>query len=39
LAAPQGTIAKLPLVKDIEGCEFDGTPTDRTLTTDLAGEG
>jgi len=35
----QLTIAKLPLAKDLEGFEFDGTPINETLVTDLAGGG
>lgn len=35
----QLTIAKLPLAKDIEGFEFDGTPINQTLVNDLAGGG
>jgi DNA replication protein DnaC len=35
----QLTIAKLPLAKDLEGFEFDGTPINQTLVTDLAGGG
>jgi len=32
----QLTIAKLPLAKDLDGFEFDGTPVNQTLVTDLA---
>jgi DNA replication protein DnaC len=32
----QLTIAKLPLAKDLEDFEFDGTPINQTLATDLA---
>ena len=35
----QLTIAKLPLAKDLEGFEFDGTPINQTLVNDLAGGG
>jgi DNA replication protein DnaC len=33
----QLTIAKLPLAKDLEDFEFDATPINETLVTDLAG--
>jgi DNA replication protein DnaC len=33
----QLTIAKLPLAKDLDGFEFDGTPINETLVNDLAG--
>jgi DNA replication protein DnaC len=33
----QLTIAKLPLAKDLDDFEFDGTPINETLVTDLAG--
>ena len=33
----QLTIAKLPLAKDLDGFEFDGTPVNQALVTDLAG--
>jgi DNA replication protein DnaC len=33
----QITIAKLPLAKDIDDFEFDGTPINETLVRDLAG--
>ena len=35
----QLTIAKLPLAKDIEDFQFDGTPINQTLVNDLAGGG
>ena len=35
----QLTIAKLPLAKDLDGFEFDGTPINETLVNDLAGGG
>jgi DNA replication protein DnaC len=35
----QLTIAKLPLAKDIDHFEFDGTPIKRDLVRDLAGGG
>ncbi len=35
----QLTIAKLPLAKDIDGFQFDGTPINQTLVNDLAGGG
>jgi DNA replication protein DnaC len=35
----QLTIAKLPLAKDIDDFEFDGTPINRDLVRDLAGGG
>src|SRR6201998_331967 len=35
----QMTIAKLPLAKDIEEFQFEGTPINRTLVNDLAGGG
>jgi DNA replication protein DnaC len=35
----QLTIAKLPLTKDIDDFQFDGTPTNETLVRDLAGGG
>ena len=35
----QLTIAKLPLAKDIEDFQFDGTPIYQTLVNDLAGGG
>src|SRR6266540_4028711 len=35
----QLTIAKLPLAKDLEDFEFDGTPINETLIHDLAGGG
>jgi DNA replication protein DnaC len=35
----QLTIAKLPLAKDIEDFQFDGTPINRTLVNDLSGGG
>ncbi len=35
----QLTIAKLPLAKDIDDFEFDGTPINETLVNDLAGGG
>src|SRR6476661_3408784 len=35
----QITIAKLPLAKDIEDFQFDGTPINQTLVNDLAGGG
>jgi DNA replication protein DnaC len=33
----QLTIAKLPLAKDVDGFEFDGTPINEGLVRDLAG--
>ena len=33
----QLTIAKLPLAKDLDDFEFDGTPINETLVNDLAG--
>ena len=33
----QLTIAKLPLAKDLEGLQFEGTPINETLVRDLAG--
>ena len=35
----QLTIAKLPLAKDIDDFQFDGTPINRTLVNNLAGGG
>ena len=35
----QLTIAKLPLAKDIDNFQFDGTPINQTLVNDLAGGG
>ncbi len=35
----QLTIAKLPLAKDLDDFQFDGTPTNETLVRDLAGGG
>jgi hypothetical protein len=35
----QLTIAKLPLAKDLDDFQFDGTPINRTLVNDLAGGG
>src|SRR5262249_42479813 len=35
----QLTIAKLPLAKDVDDFEFDGTPINQTLIKDLAGGG
>src|SRR5580700_10813760 len=35
----QMTIAKLPLAKDIDDFQFDGTPINQTLVNDLAGGG
>ena len=35
----QLTIAKLPLAKDLEDFQFDGTPINRTLVNDLASGG
>jgi DNA replication protein DnaC len=35
----QLTIAKLPLAKDVDDFEFDGTPINRDLVRDLAGGG
>jgi DNA replication protein DnaC len=35
----QLTIAKLPLAKDLDGFEFEGTPINETLVKDLAGGG
>lgn len=35
----QLTIAKLPLAKDLDGFEFDGTPINETLVHDLSGGG
>src|SRR6185436_11406569 len=35
----QLTVAKLPLAKDIEDFQFDGTPINQTLVNDLAGGG
>ncbi len=35
----QLTIAKLPLAKDLEDFQFDGTPINETLVRDLAGGG
>src|SRR6201981_3423106 len=35
----QLTIAKLPLAKDLDDFQFDGTPIHETLVTDLAGRG
>jgi DNA replication protein DnaC len=35
----QLTIAKMPLAKDLDGFEFDATPINATLVTDLAGGG
>jgi DNA replication protein DnaC len=35
----QLTIAKLPLAKDVEDFEFDATPINETLVSDLAGGG
>ena len=35
----QLTIAKLPLVKDVDGFEFKGTPINESLVRDLAGGG
>jgi DNA replication protein DnaC len=35
----QLTIAKLPLAKDIDDFQFDGTPINQTLVNDLAGAG
>ena len=34
----QLTIAKLPLAKDINGFQFEGTPINQTLVNDLAGK-
>ncbi len=33
----QLTIAKLPLAKDLDGFQFEGTPINETLVNDLAG--
>jgi DNA replication protein DnaC len=33
------TIARLPLAKDVDGFEFDGTPINESLVRDLAGGG
>ena len=33
----QMTIAKLPLAKDVEDFQFDGTPVNQTLVRDLVG--
>src|SRR5215467_13524264 len=35
----QLTIAKLPLAKDLDNFQFDGTPINQTLVNDLAGGG
>src|SRR3982750_3787264 len=35
----QMTIAKLPLAKDLEDFQFEGTPINQTLVNDLAGGG
>src|ERR1700676_122633 len=35
----QLTIAKLPLAKDLDDFEFEGTPINETLVNDLAGGG
>src|ERR1700735_2973178 len=35
----QLTIAKLPLPKDLDDCQFEGTPINETLVRDLAGGG
>ena len=35
----QLTIAKLPLAKDLDDFQFDGTPINETLVRDLAGGG
>lgn len=35
----QLTIAKLPLAKDIDDFQFEGTPINQTLVKDLAGGG
>jgi DNA replication protein DnaC len=35
----QLTIAKLPLAKDLDDFQFDGTPINETLVNDLAGGG
>src|SRR6266699_3397915 len=35
----QLTIAKLPLAKDLDDFQFDGTPINQTLVNDLAGGG
>ena len=35
----QLTIAKLPLAKDLDDFQFDGTPINKTLVNDLAGGG
>jgi hypothetical protein len=35
----QLTIAKLPLAKDLDDFQFDGTPINETLVRDLAGRG
>ena len=35
----QLTIARLPLAKDVDDFEFDGTPINRDLVHDLAGGG
>ena len=35
----QLTIAKLPLAKDVDGFEFQGTPINESLVRDLAGGG
>jgi DNA replication protein DnaC len=35
----QLTIAKLPLAKDLDGFQFEGTPINQTLVNDLAGGG
>src|SRR5579864_4387468 len=35
----QLTIARLPLAKDVDDFEFDGTPINRALVRDLAGGG
>src|ERR1700739_205994 len=35
----QLSIAKLPLAKDLDGFQFDGTPINETLVRDLAGGG
>ena len=35
----QLSIAKLPLAKDLDGFDFEGTPINQTLVHDLAGGG
>jgi hypothetical protein len=34
-----GSHAKLPLAKDLDDFQFDGTPINETLVNDLAGVG